>query len=210
MRPLPRLHAVTDDQVLALDEFGVRAAAIASAGPAVAIHARSRTLGGAALTGLVTRLIALAGPPAASVFVNGRPDLARALDTQGVQLAATDLAPSDARRVLGEGWAGWIGRSVHDESEAETAVAEGADFLMVGNIYETRSHPGRRPAGLALVEATARLGLPVVAIGGITSERVTQVRDAGAYGVAVISAAWHSADPAAAVLALLDPWLRDA
>jgi thiamine monophosphate synthase len=70
VRPLPRLHAVTDAAVLALDDLGVRAAAIAAAGPAVALHARDRTAGGAALAAATRRFLALARPPEAAVFVN--------------------------------------------------------------------------------------------------------------------------------------------
>jgi thiamine monophosphate synthase len=81
---------------------------------------------------------------------------------------------------------------------------------MVGNIFETASHPGRSAAGLDLVEASARLGLPVIAIGGITAERARVVRESGGYGVAAISALWNAADPAAATLALLAPWLEGA
>ena len=76
--------------------------------------------------------------------MSGRPDVAAALGAQGVQLAAEDLAPADARRILP---AGWIGRSVHTEAEAAAAVDEGADYLLVGNVYQTASHPGRPAAG---------------------------------------------------------------
>jgi len=203
MRPLPRLHAVTDAAVLAADDFGVRAAAIAAAGPAVALHARDRSAGGGALARAAERLVALARPPEAAVFVNGRPDLAAAVHAHGVQLAMGDLAPGDARRVFP---GGWIGRSVHAPDEAARAVDEGADFLLVGSIYQTASHPGRPAAGLALVCAAAALGRPVIAIGGIDAGRAREVRAAGAYGVAAISALWRAPDPAAAALALLAPW----
>jgi thiamine-phosphate diphosphorylase len=208
VRPLPRLHAVTDDTVLALEDFPARVAAVAAAGPAVALHARSRQLAGAGLTALVGRLLAQARPSEASVFVNGRPDIAAALGAHGVQLAATDLAPADARLVLGPSWPGWIGRSVHDSAEAAEAKDEGADFLLVGSVYETASHPGRLPAGLGLITATARLGLPVIAIGGITPARVAELKDAGAWGIAAITALWKAEDPAAAAMAMLDPWMR--
>jgi thiamine-phosphate pyrophosphorylase len=207
MRPLPRLHAVTDAAVLAAADFGVRAAAIAAAGPAVALHARDRAAGGAALARAAARLLALARPPEAAVFVNGRPDVAAALGAQGVQLAAEDLAPADARLVYP---AGWIGRSVHNEAEAAAAVREGADFLLVGSVYETTTHPGRPAAGLGLVRAAASLGRPVIAIGGIDAARAVEVRAAGAWGVAAITALWRAPDPAAAALALLAPWAEAA
>ncbi len=209
MRPLPRLHAVTDASILALDDFPVRAAALASAGPAVALHARDRSATAARLTAVTRRLAALAAPPGAAIFVNARPDIAAALQTQGVQLRASDLSPGDVRSAFGSGWTGWIGRSVHSAAEATQARDEGADFLMVGSIYPTASHAGPG-AGLQLIRETATSGLPVIAIGGITPERAREVCEAGAYGVAAISAAWHATDCASAALALLAPWSQAA
>lgn len=207
MRPLPRLHAVTDAAVIAAPDFAARAAAIAAAGSAVALHARDRSSGGRTLARVAMRLVALARPPEAAVFVNARPDVAQAAGAQGVQLGSADLRPSEARESFPRGW---IGRSVHSPREAEIAAGEGADYLMVGNVYPTTSHPGRPPGGLALVRDAARLGLPVIAIGGIDTTRVTEVRDQGAYGVAAIAALWWPTDPAAAALALLAPWTETA
>jgi thiamine monophosphate synthase len=95
---------------------------------------------------------------------------------------------------------------VHSPREAELAAGEGADYLVVGNVYRTASHPGRPAGGLALVRDSVRLGLPVIAIGGIDATRAPELRDAGAYGVAAIAALWWATDPAAAALALLAPW----
>ena len=150
--------------------------------------------------------MALARPPEASVFVSGRADIAAAVGAQGVQLGSDHLSPADARRLLPNGW---IGRSVHSKEEAVVAVAEGADFLVVGSIYETESHPGRPPAGLDLVRDAVALGRPVIAIGGITPERAAEVKAAGGYGVAAIRGLWMAADPAAATLAMLAPWIRE-
>jgi thiamine-phosphate pyrophosphorylase len=201
------VHAFTDAELLAAPEFGIRAAAIASGGPAVALHARARGASDALLAAGGRRIISLARPPEAAVFVSGRPDLAAALGAHGVQLGNDDLTPADARRLLPNGW---VGRSVHTPEEAAAAVDEGADFLVVGSIYETASHRGRPAAGVDLVTRAAALGRPVIAIGGITAERAVEVRDAGAYGVAAIRALWLAPDPAAATLALLSPWMGDA
>lgn len=207
MRPLPRLHAYTDADLLMDPELGVRAAAIAAAGSAVALHARARGENASVQTALAVRLVTLARPPEAAVLVSARSDIAAAVGAQGVQLGRADLAPNDARRVLPRGW---IGCSVHSRDEAVIAVQEGADFLVVGNVYATLSHPDRPAGGLDLVRKTADLGLPVIAIGGITPARAEEVRAAGAYGVAAIRALWHAPDPAAAALAMLEPWSGDA
>jgi thiamine-phosphate diphosphorylase len=203
MRPLPRLHAVTDAAVLADPDLGIRAAAIAAAGSAVALHARDRTMETAGLTRVAQRFIALARPPEAAVFVSGRPDLARAVGAQGVQLAGADLPISDARRVFPDGW---IGRSVHSVAEARVAAEEGADLLLLGNIYETRTHPGRPGIGLEPLRQAATLGIPVIAIGGVTPDRAVELRDAGAWGIAAIRALWDAPDPYAAAVAMLEPW----
>ena len=202
VRPLPRLHAITDGFVLALDDLGVRAAAIAAAGPAVALHARDHAATAKALAAVAARFVALARPPEAAVFVNGRPDIAAAVGAQGVQLGSRDLAPADARQVFPHGW---VGRSVHSVEEARAAAAEGADYLVVGPIYQTPTHPGDA-AGLALVKACAALGPPVIAIGGVTPNQVPDLVAAGAYGAAAIRALWDARDPAKAALGFLDHW----
>lgn len=204
MRPLPRVHAVTDRAVLALEDLGIRAAAIAAAGPVAALHVRDHDAGGAALTAATKRFLALARPPEAAVIVNGHPDIAAALGAQGAQLGATDLTAADARRVMPRGW---LGASVHSVEEAERAGE--VDYFMAGTVYETASHPGRPGGGPALVEAVARLGRPVIAIGGVTADRLPELRDAGAWGAAAIRALWYAPDPAAAALSFAEPWMAD-
>jgi thiamine-phosphate pyrophosphorylase len=196
---------VTDAAVLALEDFAVRAAAIAAAGPAVALHGRNRAALGAELTAVTRRLIALARPPEAAVFVNARADIAAALDAQGLQLGREDLAPRDVRRGFPR-WRGWIGASVHSLSEARAAQQEGADYLLAGPVYPTRTHPGRPALGLAFLEQVAAEGLPVVAIGGVTPERCPELRDAGAWGAAAISALWRAPDAATTTMDFLSAW----
>jgi thiamine-phosphate diphosphorylase len=203
MRPLPRLHAITDDAILADADVGIRAAAIAAVGPAAALHVRGRNSSGAFLAKSATRFMALAHPAEAAVIINARPDLARAVGAQGVHLGSGDLTTADARTVLG---AGWVGRSVHSMTEAREAIAAGADYLMLGAVFETNTHPGQRGLGLDVLGDVVALGIPVIAIGGITPERAQSVKDAGAWGVAAIRALWHAADPYATAMALLAPW----
>jgi thiamine-phosphate pyrophosphorylase len=139
----------------------------------------------------------------AAVFVHARPDLAVALEADGLQLRRNDLSPADARRVFPNGR---IGVSVHDRAEAEQAIRDGADYLVVGSVFESTSHPGRPAKGLRWLEALTGLGRPVIAIGGITRERVDPVRSAGASGIAAISAIWDVPDPLAAGRDLLAAW----
>jgi thiamine-phosphate diphosphorylase len=197
------VFAVTTDTVCRAAEFGVWTSAVAAAGPAVAIVVRAPGSTTAQHTAFGERVTTLARPPEAAVFVHGRADLARAIGAAGVQLRHSDLCPGDARRVLGSGW---IGVSVHSLAEAEIAISEAADYLVAGNVFETASHPGQPAKGLPWLRAICGLGVPVVAIGGITPARAAEVRDAGAWGAAAITALWNAADPAAVAVAMVSPW----
>lgn len=195
---LPRLHLVTDDAVLADPAFETAAAAVLeSCGPCAALHVRGPQITGARLHAIADRLQAVALRTGAWLIVNDRIDVAMAVRANGVQLGARSLAVTDARALLGAG--AHIGRSVHDPADAVQAETDGADFVVLGTIYETASHAGRAPAGTQLVRATVdRTVLPVIAIGGITPERIAEIQAAGAYGAAVLGGVWRAGDPAAA------------
>jgi thiamine-phosphate pyrophosphorylase len=129
----------------------------------------------------------------ALLLVNGPLAVALAAEADGVHL------PEDAPPVERPRRSFLIGRSVHSLAAARRAEAEGADYLIAGPVYETRSHPGREPAGLALIEEVTRsVRTPTLAIGGVTAERVDEVVRAGASGVAVISAILAQRDRQAA------------
>lgn len=199
--PLPRLHAVTDERVARRADLADVAAGLAAGGSArLAFHARGRALSGLEHYELALRLRAAASPlgsafPPVRLFVNDRLDVALAAGAVGVQLGTRSLSPEVARR-LSPLW--WIGCSVHDLHEAEAAQAAGADYLLVGPVFATATHAGREPLGLDGFRRIAELGLPAVAIGGVTPEAVAGLVAAGAYGVAAIRALWDAAEPAAA------------
>ena len=187
--PLPRLHAITDERIARRPDLDALAQVLAIGGGAdLAFHARGRALTGLEHYDLAVHLSIV---PSA-LFVNDRLDVALALNAVGVQLGTGSLPVSAARR-LDTAW--WIGKSVHALAEAEAAQAEGADYLLVGPVYATGTHPGRAPIGLDTLGRIARLDLPVIAIGGIDTERALEVKAAGAYGIAAIRALWESADP---------------
>lgn len=202
--PLPRLHLVTDDAVLANDDFGaVAEAVLARCGDRAALHVRGPATGGARLHAIATRMRAAALDTGTILVVNDRVDIAMAVNAHGVQLGSRSLLINDARALLGA--AALIGRSVHGVEDAVESASDGADFVIQGTIFASPSHPGHSAAGIALVRETAeRVGVPVIAIGGITPPRVAHVAAAGAAGVAVLGGVWHAADPAAAVDEYLD------
>jgi thiamine-phosphate pyrophosphorylase len=144
--------------------------------------------------------------------VNDRLDLALALDADGGHLGGQSFAVADARSLLGR--SALVGCSVHGRDDAGRAGASGGtgassgpvDFVIVGAIFPTPTHPAGQAKGVGLVAEVrgALAGMPIVAIGGIDPSRVPEVIAAGAHGVAVVRAAWDASDSGAAVSALLD------
>jgi thiamine-phosphate pyrophosphorylase len=136
-------------------------------------------------------------------IVNDRVDVAIAAGADGVQLGEQSMPISAARQVAGDDFL--IGRSVHDLYGAEDAEHEGADFLVVGTIFQSRSHLGLAAAGPELItEIREHVSIPVIGIGGITAANATLVLKAGASGVAVIGAILDAVDHRAAAAKLAD------
>jgi len=207
MKQLPHLLALTTDAICRAADFAARAAAIAAAGPASGLVVRAPGSTAAQHADFAERVAAITRASRAMLVVHARPDLARAVSAAAVQLRREDLAPRDARRVLADGW---IGVAVHDRAEAEAAIAEGADFLVAGNLYATASHPERPGKGAGWLADLCTVPRPVFAIGGITPARAAEVRRAGAWGVAAISAVWDAPDSGVATRAMLAAWERAA
>ena len=137
----------------------------------------------------------------ALLVVNDRVDIAMLCGADGVQLGENGLDVASARRLVGADMV--IGRSVHSVEGAVKAEAEGADFLVLGTIFETASHPGGRTGGLGLVrEVSGRVNVPVIGIGGITGSNAGGLVEAGAAGVAVITAVSMAGDPRGAALGI--------
>ncbi len=186
---LPCLMLVSD-RSLCPDLVGAVEAAVT--GGVDAVQLREKDMPSEELLPLARRL-RQATEGRALLLVNGPLAGALAAEADGVHL------PEDAPPVGRPREGFLIGRSVHSLAAARRAEAEGVDYLIAGPVYETRSHPGREPAGLALIEEVARgVRLPVLAIGGVNAERVEEVVRAGASGVAVISAILAQPDKRAA------------
>ena len=130
----------------------------------------------------------------ALLIVNDRVDVAMLAGADGVQLGETALDVADVRHIVGPDML--IGRSVHSEVGAVDAECQGADYLILGTVFETASHPEGHIGGLDLVrEVTEAVGIPVLGIGGITPDNASSVVEAGASGVAVITAITMAEDP---------------
>lgn len=132
-----------------------------------------------------------------ALLVHERVDIALAAFAHGAHLTLNSLPGKPAKHLLGEDCL--MGISVHDSKEAVAASLQFADYLLFGHVYETPSHPGEVGRGLAaLRHVVDALEIPVIAIGGITVDRVDEVLAAGASGVAVIRAISGADDPESA------------
>jgi thiamine-phosphate pyrophosphorylase len=118
------------------------------------------------------------------VLISSRVDVALASGAAGVNLPERDISTADARRLAGDRV---VGRSVHSLDSALQAQAEGADYVIYGPVWKSASHPDVAPIGVdALARVAAAVHVPVIAIGGVTAQRITECHRAGAAGYAAI------------------------
>jgi len=138
----------------------------------------------------------------AAFIVNDRLDVGQATGADGFQLGSRSLPLPIARQLMGEHYL--LGASVHSRDEAQYAIGNGADFLLVGTIYPSLSHPDEPGNGPQLIRAIRQAlpTAPIIAIGGITAANAGWVMEAGADGIAVISAILTAPDVEQATRAL--------
>ncbi len=155
------------------------------------------------LLAAITPMVVLARAHGAGVLVNDRADVAVASCADGVHGGAEDLPVAAMRSIVGADRL--VGGTARDPQTARRLEAEGADYLGVGPVYTTSSKQGLpAPIGLdTLARVVDAVSIPVIAIAGITVERVPQVLATGAHGVAVLSAITAAPDPAVATAAFL-------
>ena len=134
------------------------------------------------------------------LIINDDVRLAKSIGAAGVHLGEDDGDIAGARALLGP--QAIIGASCYDQlALAESAVAAGASYVAFGAFFPTRSKSGTRQASVGLLSDAASLGVPRVAIGGITPDNATSLIDAGADLVAVISCIYDAPDPVTTVQA---------
>lgn len=187
------LHLVTDGRRLAVsdDPGKVGDALLTQARDAFAagvdlVQVREPWMTARDLAPLVRRIVADSGGSRTRVVVNDRVDVAMASGAHGVHLKSTSVEPARVRRVVPRGFL--IGLSVHSAAEAETA-GDLVDYLVAGTVWPTSSKPkDQRLLGVdGLRDVVAAARVPVLAIGGVTVDRVQAVARTGAAGIAAIS-----------------------
>jgi thiamine-phosphate pyrophosphorylase len=169
-----------------------------------AIQLRERDLSAKELVTLAREVQAVMASRRSQLLINDRIDVALALEGVGVHLRSNSLPVSVARQLLGA--QRLLGISVHAVEEAVQVESQGVDYIVLGPIYET---PTKQmfgpPLGIQTLEKACRLvRIPIIGIGGVTAARVREMRCAGAFGVAVITAVLGAVNVESAARELLD------
>lgn len=191
-RSIPRLHLISDPDPDRLREF-LSIAVAAARGGVDAVHIRIPGSQPDTLRPQAQKLREIL-PGNCALIINTHVALADEIGADGVQLTECSISPETVRAQIASQIL--IGRSVHDLAGAIKAEREGADYLIAGHVYPTGSKPGQEARGISFIrEISQNVSLPVIGIGGITRQRVSDVVCAGAWGAAVLSAITLAADP---------------
>lgn len=194
MKPNWTLYFVADRDALPGRQL-LETTRAALQGGVTAVQLRDKSGGTREMLELARALLALTRAAGVPLIVNDRADVALALGADGVHVGQDDLPALDVRQLIGPERI--LGVSAGTVAEARQAQADGADYTGAGDVFGTLSKPDAGPPiGLsALAEIARAVALPVVGIGGITEANAASVTEAGAAGVAVISAITRSSNP---------------
>lgn len=184
---IPELHAITNDVVLADAGFVASARAVMQAcRRRVAIHLRATETSAYRLLELALELRVISEQTGSWVLINDRVDIAMIAGVTGAQLTSRSLTIADARRIAPDMV---LGASVHATADAWMTAQSGATFLVAGaHGDDVASHADPMRFVHEVVEAAD--GCPVIAVGGMTPERMHEVVRAGAVGVAAARGIW--------------------
>ena len=207
---LPRLHVIAGDGIISAADYRERIGPILRVGGrSIAVHLRARTVQAARLFEVACWLAESARATGSLAVVNDRLDVVLAAGAGGIHLREDSLAPDDVRQVADsvavDARGLRVGRSIHQARQAAMYTAEQLDYLVLGTVYATPSHPGREPLGPAAVADTVRLAsVPVLAIGGIVPATLPNILAEGAHGAVVLSGVWAAHRPPDAVSRYLE------
>ena len=206
MKTLPRLYPILDTGALERRGLGLAETAAAMIeGGARILQIRHKMLWSGRVFDDAREVAALCRQAGATLIVNDRADIAKLLGA-GLHVGQDDLAPTDARALLGD--EAVIGYSTHNAAQLRDAAAEPVDYIALGPIFGTTSKQNPDPAvGIdELRRCRALVEKPLVGIGGITRENARAVFDAGADAVAVIADLLPTGAAAADVRQRIEEW----
>lgn len=188
---LPKIYPITDRSLSGLPHAElVRQLA---RGGASLIQIREKDLPSGEFLAMARDAVAAGKECDVKIIINDRVDIAFLSGAAGVHVGRGDLPPAEARRLLGDD--AIIGYSTHSVEQAIAAVKMPVDYIAIGPVYPTDTKEDTEPVvgieGIAAVRAAIG-GLPLVAIGGINGERISEVLAAGADAAAVISALYRA------------------
>ena len=197
------LYLITDRTQVAAKQTLLSAIEEALRAGVKAVQLREKDLSAAELLPLARELRELTRLYAARLLINDHIDLALAVHADGVHLGGHSLPTDVVRHMVGPNLL--IGVSTHSHAEITLAARLGADFVTFGPVYATPSKAAfGAPQGLsALSQACLVSSLPVFALGGMTTSKVAEVLQAGAHGIALISAILASPNPRTAAEAFI-------
>jgi thiamine-phosphate pyrophosphorylase len=201
------LYLVTSlEQTRGRDLLDIVARAVAAAPERIAVQLREKELTARQLLVLARSLASLCRACRVPFLINDRVDVALAAGADGVHLPENGMHPSEARQLMP--LPRLIGASCH--GSADVTRREGADFVVVGPVYETASKRAYGPPlGLEILAEAVRLSpVPVLAIGGIRATNAAEVASTGCAGVACIGDVLEADNPGAASLRLVEEFDR--
>jgi 8-oxo-dGTP diphosphatase len=182
---LPTFYAISNAGTVGADAFLPRVEHAVANGLRL-LQIREKDLRDDALIALARRATAVARPAGCSVLLNAEPDIAARAGADGVHLTAARLMRLDTRPPLP-----LVGASCHTAADLERAARLSLDFVVLGSVQETESHPGAALLGWTRFRALVEdYPLPVFAIGGMTRADMERAWEAGAHGIAAIRNAW--------------------
>lgn len=200
-----RVHVLITESLCRGDWLAAAGAALE--GGADVLQLREKSLPDRELLVRARALRELTARQSRLLIVNDRPDIARLADADGVHVGQDDLDVGSARAIVGADRI--VGVSTHDAAQFAAALDAVPDYIAVGPMFDSTTKPGAAPAGPPLLQAALRLRrererthIPLVAIGGITPQRMNVLSQMGCNCVAVCNAVIAADDPAAAVCAL--------
>lgn len=193
-RAIGRLHVLTDFH-LQQERSHAELARLAIRGGADTIQFRQKH-GGIQNILIEARTVAqICRDASVPLIVDDRIDVAQAIDADGVHLGQRDFPVDEARSILGPD--AIIGATATKTKQVVAAYEMGADYVGFGPVFPTTSK--RNPKSVkgpeGVHDASEAVPIPIIAIGGITHDRVRPALEAGAYGVAVLSAICTAKNP---------------